>query len=244
VTSFRDHLTVVLHQIRSPDNLGAVARLMANFGFTHLTLSQPVTYAFRAAHKLAVGAEHLLDGMQLCHNLPEALRESVYACGTTSRRQVQGRVLLGPKEAASKLAREARRGRVALVLGGEKRGLSDEDLAVCQDVAVIPTATDQPSMNVSQAAAVLLYLCMRAQNELPAAEVPLAPGASLETAEALKRSMRAVLLGSTFLNPQAPDLILGELTRSLLRAALSQREAELWLSAFRHLERSLASTKS
>ena len=45
------NLTVVLHQTRSPDNLGAVARVMANFGFSRLILSDPATYAFRAAER-------------------------------------------------------------------------------------------------------------------------------------------------------------------------------------------------
>src|SRR5260370_1189909 len=81
-----ERFRVVLHQIRSPDNLGAVARLMVNFGLEKLALSDPATYAFAAARKLAVGAESLLDHLRLYRSLPDALGDAIYAVGTTSRR--------------------------------------------------------------------------------------------------------------------------------------------------------------
>ena len=77
MSGLSDNLDVVLHQIRSPDNLGAVARLMANFGYSRLTLSAPVTHAFQAARKLAVDAESILEGMYLAQDLPEAIGREI-----------------------------------------------------------------------------------------------------------------------------------------------------------------------
>jgi len=231
-------LTVVLHQTRSPDNLGAVARVMANFGFSRLILSDPATYAFRGAERLAVKGEGVLEGMAVARDLPEALTDCVYAVGTTSRTQLRGRTSLTPEEAVHRLAQESARGRVALVLGGEQRGLSDEELAHCADVLVIPTSEVQPSMNLAQAAAVLLYLCGREGAQAPTSEAP-EPGARMGTLNALGLRMQEVLLSAQFLNPQAPEHVLHELERTLLRARLSQREAELWLTAFKHLERAV-----
>ncbi|HVG58700.1 MAG TPA: RNA methyltransferase [Hyalangium sp.] len=231
-------LTVVLHQTRSPDNLGAVARVMANFGFWRLILSDPATYAFRGAERLAVKGEGVLEGMAVARDLPEALTECVYAVGTTSRTQLRGRTSLTPEEAVRRLAQESARGRVALVLGGEQRGLSDEELAHCADVLVIPTSEVQPSMNLAQAAAVLLYLCGREGAQAPTSEAA-EPGARMGTLNALGQRMQEVLLSAQFLNPQAPEHVLHELERTLLRAQLSQREAELWLTAFKHLERAV-----
>jgi tRNA/rRNA methyltransferase len=232
------HLTVVLHQTRSPDNLGAVARVMANFGFSRLILSDPATYAFRGAQRLAVKGEGVLEGMAVARDLPEALTDCVYAVGTTSRTQLKGRTSLTPEEAVRRLAQESARGRVALVLGGEQRGLSDEELAHCADVLVIPTSEVQPSMNLAQAAAVLLYLCGREGAQAPTSEAA-EPGARMGTLNALGQRMQEVLLSAQFLNPQAPEHVLHELERTLLRARLSQREAELWLTAFKHLERAV-----
>ncbi|PTL77907.1 RNA methyltransferase [Vitiosangium sp. GDMCC 1.1324] len=240
------NLTVILHQTRSPENLGAVARVMANFGFSRLILSDPATYAFRGAERLAVKGDAVLERMAVAQNLPEALKDCVYAVGTTSRTQIEGRTALTPEEAVARLADQSRRGRVALVLGSEQRGLSNEELAFCTDLLVIPTSEVQPSMNLAQAAGVLLYLCSRegrTPTEVPAPVAPEQQGARMGTVRALGERMRQVMLEAQFLNPQAPDHILRELERSLLRAELTQREAELWLTAFKHLERAMGGGK-
>ena len=238
-----ESLTVVLHQTRSPDNLGAVARVMANFGFSRLILSDPATYSFRGAERLAVKGDAVLERMAVARDLPEALKDCVYAVGTTSRTQLKGRTALTPEEAVRKLAEESERGRVALVFGGEQRGMSDEELARCTDVLVIPTSDVQPSMNLAQSAAVLLYLCHRQGVETQASPpVPesVQTGARLGTLNALAARMREVMLQAEFLNPQAPEHVLNELELTLMRSRLTQREAELWLTAFKHLGRAVA----
>ena len=99
----RDNLTIVVHQIRSADNLGALARLMANFGYHRLILSQPRTYTFPAAKKLAVHAEAKLEQLHITPDLPSALDGCVLACGTTSRRRIKGRDVLTPEEGIARL---------------------------------------------------------------------------------------------------------------------------------------------
>lgn len=225
---------VVCHQLRSAENLGAIARLMANFSFAELILSDPATHDFRGAEKLGVGAEAVLGRFAVAQTLEEALGGVVYAVGTTSREELKRSAPLSPEEGAARLAKHSARGKVALVLGGEKRGLSDEELALCQDVVVIPTRGAQPSMNIAQAAAVLLYACAR---EGRAPREAAEPGARLETVRALERKLEAALLACEFLNPQAPGHVLHELSRALVRGSLTQREAELWLSAFEHVRR-------
>lgn len=233
-----ENLTVVLHQTRSPENLGSVARVMANFGFSRLILSDPATYTFHGAERLAVKGDAVLAGMAVAKNLPEALKDCVWAVGTTSRNPLQGRTVLSPEEAIQRLVKESARGPVALVLGGEQRGLSDEELAHCPDVLAIPTSTVQPSMNLAQATTVLLYLCSREGATVPASpEQAVEPGARMGTLQALSARMRTAMLAAEFLNPQAPQHVLHELEQSLMRARLTQREAELWLTAFKHLER-------
>lgn len=235
-----DNLLVVLHQIRSPDNLGAIARLMANFGYHQLVLSEPRTYTFRDAQKVGVRADPVLERMQIALNLRAAIDEAVCAFATTSRQNVKGRSVLSPEHAMAKLAEASLSGKVALVFGGEKRGLSDDELSLCQEIVVIPTRPQQPSMNLAQSAAILLYLCSRAEigSEQPAEE----HAAKLRLIHALEEAIHQVLLATGYLNPQAPDRVLRELQRSLLRGRLTQREAEMWLAAFKHLMRSVART--
>lgn len=232
-----ENLTLVLHQTRSPENLGSVARVMANFGFSRIILSDPALQSFDGAERLAVKADTVLAGVAVVKDLPEALKDCVWAVGTTSRNPLKGRTVLSPEEAIARLVKESARGQVALVLGGEQRGLSDEELACCPDVLAIPTSEVQPSMNLAQAAAVLLYLCSREGTTVSSPAQAVEPGAHLGTLHALSERMRTTLLAAEFLNPQAPQHVLHELEQSLLRARLTQREAELWLTAFKHLER-------
>ncbi len=237
------NLRLICHQLRSPENLGALARVMANFGLDQLILSEPVTHRFLEAEKLAVGAEHVLSQVAVAKTLPEALSSVTYACGTSSRVDIKGREVLTPEVAMARLAEAARRGPVALVLGGEKRGLSDDELSFCHDITRIPTRDPQPSMNVSHAAAVLLYLASveRASVERASVEqsagAPQPPSVRLETLQALEGKLQALLERAGFLNPQAPQRALRELMRSLERVQLSQREAEMWTSVAQHLSR-------
>jgi tRNA/rRNA methyltransferase len=227
---------VVCHQLRSQENLGAIARVMANFGARELILSDPLTHDFRGAEQLAVGAEEIVRGLAVAQSLDEALRTCVFALGSTSRTELPRAQPLLPEGGAARLAEHAARGKVALVLGGEKRGLSNEELARCHAVVAIPTQAAQPSMNIASAAAVLLYACARAQ-------VPATPtaeqGARLDAVQRLEARMKEVLLAAEFLNPQAPEHVLRELSRSLVNGKLTQREAELWLGAFEQLERAV-----
>lgn len=236
----RTHLNVVIHQIRSPQNLGAVARLMANFGFDTLTLSDPMTFAVHEAERVAVRSSQILDRMKMEATLEAALGDSVFVVGTTGRAQLHNRAALSPERAVERLMEEAQRGRVTLLLGGEQRGLSDQDLERCHEVLVIPTSEAQPSMNLANAAGVLLYLCARADDAAsgqPPPEAPPEEGAPLQMLYALEARMRDVLLRAEFLNPEAPDHILRELGRSLVKGKLSKREVALWLTAFAHLDR-------
>jgi tRNA/rRNA methyltransferase len=118
------------------------------------------------------------------------------------------------------------------VLGGEKRGLSDDELEQCHDVAAISTSAAQPSMNLSQAAAVFFYLWSRTEAVAPKEE-----GARGQTLHALEKKLHQALDAAGWVNRQAPQHALRELTRSLVHGKLTQREAEMWLSALEHLRR-------
>jgi tRNA/rRNA methyltransferase len=226
---------VICHQLRSPDNLGSIARIMANFGFEQLILSDPQTHDFRGVERLGVKADDVLEKFAVAQTLSEALGDAVYAVGTTSRTELRRQTPLTPEEGMRRLAEHSARGRVALVLGGEKRGLSDDELSHCHDVVVIPTPGPQPSMNIAQAASVLVYLLSRAMAEAPPFEPE--PGAPLALVQRLEERLQKLLLDVEFLNAQAPQHVLRELSRSLVRGRLTKREAELWLGAVDKLQR-------
>ncbi|MHB8417198.1 MAG: RNA methyltransferase [Myxococcales bacterium] len=229
----------VLHRPRSLDNVGAVARVIRNFGLGRLVLVDPLSYSFDRARKLAVGAEEVLERMFVHRTLAEALAESRFSAATTSREPRQ-RPPLSPAALGARVA--ASPGPVAIVFGEEKRGLSDAEMELCHAVCRIPTEPAQPSMNLAQSAAVLAYaLCAAARPE-PAAAPP--PRATQREVDAALAELRRALSDCGFLNPQNPRHILDELARSWTRTGLTPREAELWRNVFRKLGDELARRRS
>jgi tRNA/rRNA methyltransferase len=184
---------------------------------------------------VAVDSEDILDHASITSDLRSAVGSASFVAGTTSR-PIEGRVSLSPRQLAEAARRESANGDVAVVFGSERRGLSNAELDHCQAIVCIPSSPAKPSMNLAQAVAVIGYEIYVASLESRSVE-PGTPRASAEALERLYDRMRAVLLDAGFLSPQNPDLILGELKRSVERSQPSPREAELWLAAFKQLER-------
>jgi tRNA/rRNA methyltransferase len=154
----RDRIDVVLVSPRNPLNIGAVARAMANFGLSHLTVVAPYAPHWREARS-AIGAPELLQSAKEFQTLQEALADCTFVAGTgtLTHRKPQQPVLSLP-DLAPVFAQQLDRGaRVALIFGPEKHGLTRDDLSHCNVLVSIPTDPRQPSMNLGQAVAVCLY---------------------------------------------------------------------------------------
>ncbi len=158
----RDRITVVLVSPRNPLNIGAVARAMANFGFSRLSVVAPYEPHWREA-KSAVGAEDLLAQAQVFPTLRDALADChlVLGTGTLTYRKAEQTVValpgLVPEISAALSPSAPSPQNIALVFGQEKHGLTREDLSWCHRLIEIPTQPAQPSMNLAQAVAVCLY---------------------------------------------------------------------------------------
>lgn len=156
--SQRDRIEVVLVSPRNPLNIGAAARAMANFGFSHLTVVAPYEPHWREA-KSAIGAEGLLQRARSTQRLREAVTNCTLVIGTANvgDRRPEQPVLSLPDLPSRVEGTWGGEGRAALVFGPEKRGLTREDLSLCHLLLEIPTHPSQPSMNLGQAVAVCLY---------------------------------------------------------------------------------------
>ena len=102
---------------------------------------------------------HVLEQAEVCKTVAEAVADCTLVIGTGTRahRKPEQTVIPLPELEPLIVAELARGGRVALVFGPEKRGLTREDLALCHMFVEIPTDPRQPSMNLGQAVAVCLY---------------------------------------------------------------------------------------
>jgi tRNA/rRNA methyltransferase len=153
-----ERFNVVLVSPRNPLNIGAAARAMANFGFRRLSVVAPFDPNWREARS-AVGAPELLQNAKSTECLAEAVADCtlVVGTGTLTYRKPEQPVVSLPLLAPLVNRELESGGRIALVFGSEKHGLTREDLSYCHVLVEIPTDPEQPSMNLGQAVAVCLY---------------------------------------------------------------------------------------
>ncbi len=235
---------MVLVSPRNPLNIGAVARAMANFGFSHLSVVAAFAPHWREARS-AVGAPGLLASAQETDSLAEALRDCTLVAGTgtlTHRRPEQTVVRL--PDLAPLVRRElSLGGRVALVFGPEKHGLSRDDLSHCHLLVEIPTDALQPSMNLGQAVAVCLYeLASRAfapkKNSMPAE--PPSHDSDGPTAASARLDLLAGVVEEAMIAANYSPVRMREANRHDLRLLLrrlrpSERDTRRILGIFRRI---------
>jgi tRNA/rRNA methyltransferase len=227
---------VVLVRPTSPENLGAVARAMRNFGLADWAIAELGTHDFALARRVAVHAEELLDRPRVVARLDDAVRDCAWVVGTSSR-GARGKRRLAPDEVAREALARAAEGRTALVFGGERSGLEAEELRRCHDLSAIPTDDAQPSLNLAQAVVVYAYELRRAALALSAPPpAPAREGATgVELAE-LEEALRESLRASGFLAGPERHAV-RDLLGTLRRGRLSRREARTWIAALRTLAR-------
>ncbi len=155
--------TVVLVRPRDPNNIGAAARAMANFGLSDLRVVEPYEPSWKTAVVSAVGANDILQKAKLFHTLPDALSDCKLTIATTAlkNRRLNETIVLLPDFPAWLDKQPA--GKTALVFGNEKTGLSNEDIELCSAALHISTRAKQPSINLAQAVILTCYELARGQ---------------------------------------------------------------------------------
>lgn len=235
-----DALRVVLVNTRNPLNIGAAARAMSNLGFLQLRVVNPFELAFREARS-AVGAAPLLAEAEEFQSLEEAVTDCSLVVGTTalSRRDPQHTVH-DLQQGARLIRKRLSSGRVALLFGSEKRGLSNEELSHCQWLLRIPTREEHRSMNLGQAVAVCLYELAR---DVRLSSKPKEPAlASADELERLTSVLLEALRASGYVKSsqdhpksRSPAPIEEKIRRFIRRMSLSEEDAELLLGMLRQI---------
>jgi tRNA/rRNA methyltransferase len=230
-----NRLCVVLVGARNPLNIGAAARAMSNFGFLRLRVVNPYDVAFREARS-AVGAASLLANAGEYKSVAAAVADCTLVVGTTAVRHRELQHPLRRLEYGARLIRkELATGRVALMFGPEKTGLSNDDLSYCHWLMNIPTREQHISMNLGQAVAVCLYELVRDGKKTTSAKGKKQKPATAEEAERISNLLLEALHLSGYVNPIAVSTTEERVRRMVRRMDLSSSDAELWLGMFRQI---------
>ncbi|MGB2579994.1 tRNA/rRNA methyltransferase [Elusimicrobium simillimum] len=151
---------IILVRPRNPNNIGAAARAMANFGLADLRIvaAHPPVLEEAVA---AVGAEKILKKAKTFNTLAEALADTNFSLAATSlkNRKAEQKIISLPD-----IKKVMGKGKTAIVFGQEKTGLSNEDIALCTTILNIPTAAAQPSINLAQAVVLTCYELSKSSN--------------------------------------------------------------------------------
>lgn len=144
---------IILDHPQMGENIGAAARAMLNFGLEELRLVAPRDgWPSKAAEDMAVGALEKMPPVKVFDTLAEALGDLHRVLATTARPRDMVKEVFTPQTAALNLHEATATGqKTGLVFGGERAGLSNDDVALCNGIITIPTNPDFSSINLGQA---------------------------------------------------------------------------------------------
>jgi tRNA/rRNA methyltransferase len=150
---------VILNEPQLAENIGAVARVMANFGLSDLRLVRPRDgWPQERAWASASGANWPLDGAKVFERLEDAIADLRLLYATTARPRETRLPVLTPREAAAELNKAVSGGvPTGLLFGGERAGLETLDIALCHAIVTIPIDPKFRSLNLAQAVAINAY---------------------------------------------------------------------------------------
>lgn len=232
----QNRIVVVLARARNPLNIGAAARAMGNFGFSDLRLVNEYDVPFHDARS-AVDAAPVLQAARQFSSVAEAVADCTLVVGTTAMGE---RRLLHPVDVLRDGARHmlqgaAEGGRVALLFGSEKSGLSAEEMSHCHRLLTIPMRSSSVSMNLGQAVAVCLYELVRHQapspRPLPDTAVPAAAEQVARFEALLHEALVAVDYDRRFPGNLQPEAF----HRLVRRLQLPAADVDVWLGMLRQV---------
>ena len=222
--------TVILNAPQLAENIGAVARAMANFGLHDLRLVRPRDgWPQDRAWASASGADWPLDNAQVHDRIEDAIAGLQLVFATTARPRELNLPILTPREAAAELhAATAAGRRVGILYGGERAGLETRDIALCQGVITIPVDEKFRSLNLAQAVIVTAYEWRMSVLDRPSERFDKnqAPPAEQGVLEGLYGQLEGELHAAGFFHPpeKTPSMI-NNLRAIFTRANLSEQEA-------------------
>jgi tRNA/rRNA methyltransferase len=198
-------------------------------GFDELVLVRPRVddvLVHPDALAMASGATEVMGRARVVAKLEAALSDVQFVCATAMTPRDFGPPVFAPRDRLPALAREGQS--VAFVFGGERFGLSNDDVYRCHACLSIPTAPGYGSLNLAQAVQVIAYewrLALGGHEVVARArDAELADAAEVQAALA---HWQQVLVEIGFLDPDAPKRLMPRLNQLLNRARLRREEVHI-----------------
>jgi len=226
-----DNIRIVLVNTSHPGNIGGVARAMKNMGLGRLYLVDPKQYPDEQADWRAASAIDILHTATVVPTLEEAIGDCQFVVGTSARERRIPWPLLDPRQCAQRMARASSDEQVAVLFGREDRGLTNEELKVCNLHLNVPTAEAYSSLNLAMAVQIVCYelRMLQVQPQLPTTEDAQwdTPFATRDNMERFYTHLQQTLIDVEFLDPAAPRQLMSRLRRLYSRVRLDDMELNI-----------------
>ena len=163
-----NNIVIVLDHPDESRNIGAACRAMANNDISDLRIvGNKADYDIEHIHVLAIHACGIFDNAHFYNSITEATADCAICAGTTRRRGKKRGKLLLPEEFADMAdditegSTTEAGGKVAVIFGNERTGLTDEQLDECNLGVTIPSSDNFGSLNLSHAVQIMSYHLFR-----------------------------------------------------------------------------------
>jgi len=226
-----ENIRIVLVNTSHPGNIGGVARAMKNMGLSRLYLVAPHRYPDNEALWRAASAEDLLENAVVTETVEEAIADCQFVVGTSARERRIPWPLLDPRQCARRIDEVSGREQVAVLFGREDRGLTNEELQLCNLHLNIPTSDAYSSLNLAMAVQIVCYelRMLLVQPELAEREDEEwdTPFATARNMERFYVHLEQTLTELEFLDPAAPRQLMARLRRLYGRVRLDEMELNI-----------------
>jgi tRNA/rRNA methyltransferase len=167
------------------ENIGATARAMLNFGLTDLRIVNPRDgWPNERADAMSAGAlEHMLP-VKVFDTLPDAIADCHYIYSSTANTRDMIKPVVTARKAAEEMIPRLQDGqKVAVLLGRERTGLTNDEIALTHSIISIPVNAEFNSLNLAQASCIIAYEFAQVMMNAPARVMPLGKAAPAQAAE-------------------------------------------------------------
>ncbi|MFT3726034.1 MAG: TrmH family RNA methyltransferase [Hyphomonadaceae bacterium] len=148
------------------ENIGAAARVMANFGLHDLRLVSPRDgWPNPAAETMSAGALPGVVKVGVFERVEDAIADCAAVIATTARPRGMEKPVFGAGETIAKMRATA--GRTGVLFGAERAGLPNEAVALSDAILSFPVASSFASLNLAQAVALVAHTYADAQASGP-----------------------------------------------------------------------------
>lgn len=157
---------VVLVAPQMGENIGAAARVMANFGLTDLRLVSPRDgWPNPAAETMSAGALPDVVHATVFETVEAAIADCALVLATTARPREMEKLVLGASEAVARI--RGLQARSAVLFGAERTGLPNEAVTLADAILSFPVNPAFGSLNLAQAVALVAHGWAEAQSSGP-----------------------------------------------------------------------------